>query len=99
MPIEFLSLGFVQNYCKQTICSTVKGKKSSIYNRIGAEGPNSSDRGYYSFSAANTIPGAFHLLVVSCVAELCSVHLFSCENTTVHSDTLFIIYCATSCTP
>lgn len=64
-------LVLVQNHSKQTICSSVEGKKGSVYNRIRAEGSNSSDRGYYSFSSADAIPGTFrpfvYLMYCCCV--------------------------------
>jgi hypothetical protein len=58
----------VQNRSKQTICSALKGKKGSIYNRTRAEGSNSSDRGYYSFSAADAISGAYLSFFCLCYA-------------------------------
>jgi hypothetical protein len=63
-------LVLVQNHSKQTICSSIKGKKGSIYNRVRTEGSNSSDRGYYSFCTADTIPGMFHPSV--CIMYCCT---------------------------
>lgn len=50
-------LSLFQNSSEQTVCSSVKGKKGSIYNRIRAEGSYSSDRGYYSFGTTDAISG------------------------------------------
>jgi hypothetical protein len=82
----------VQNHSKQTICSTLKGKKGPIYNRTGAKGSNSSDRGYYSFSTADAISGAYLAFFKPCYSlqHYASVHAIQCENDTPFTCSFFL---------